>query len=204
LTKQLGTGILIVVLSAAGWTLPASISAQTASGRTVQDASRVAPGTEAPVNVNGTDPASSSSTEAKVSADGEQRVFPGERPPALLLGMTLETAVAEFGAPGQVFPVRGQEAWEDDVVFYYADHSYLFWFRDRVWQVRVDRRFSGSILGLKMGESREKVQSVLGIPFHADNDSEIFILPDRGFPVRARLFFTADELSDIYVYRGDF
>ena len=201
MTKQLGTGILIVVLSATGWIRPASVPAQAVSGGMTHNAERAVSGAEPPAKADGADPVSSS---AKTTTGVEAKILPGERPLGSLLGMTLAAAMAEFGAPEEVFPLRGRKAWEDDVVFYYPDHSYLFWFRNRVWQVRVDRRFSGSILGLKMGESRNKVRDVLGAPFHTGNDSEIFILPDRGFPVRARLFFAADELSDVYVYRGDF
>lgn len=144
-----------------------------------------------------TDPAPS-------SKNGETPSLPGGHPLASLLGMTLKTATADFGAPEEVFPVRGKKAWEDDVVFYYRDHSYLFWFRDRVWQVRVDRRFTGTVLGLHMGDSKETVAKALGKPFYVGGESEIFILPNRGFPVRARLFFTDGGLSDLYVYRGDF
>ncbi len=145
------------------------------------------------------------STGAVANPQDSTPTLPGGRPLATLLGMTLKTATETFGAPEQVFPVRGRSAWEDDVVFYYPDHSYLFWFRDRVWQVRVDRRFVGTVIGgVSMGDSRGAVEQVLGKPFHVGLDSEIFILPDRGFPVRARLFFTDDRLSDLYVYRGDF
>lgn len=168
-------------------------SNQSGNGSTVQAASGTA---------SSTDPTSSATGSTTELA--KKKSLPGEKPLASLLGMTLKQADVAFGPPTQVFPVRGQQAWEDDVVFYYPDHSYLFWFRDRVWQVRVDRRFAGKAIGLKMGESRSAVQGVLGKPFHVGRSSEIFILPDRGFPVRARLFFTDDKLSDLYVYRGDF
>lgn len=144
------------------------------------------------------------STVEPTSVSVPRHSFPGERPLAALLGMTLKEAAAAFGPPEQVFPVRGAKPWEDDVAFYYRDHSYLFWFRDRVWEVRVDRRFGGTAIGVRMGETRAEVAKVLGKPFHVGTDSEIFILPGRGYPVRARLFFTEDHLSDLYVYRGDF
>lgn len=164
-----------------------------------QNASNAAEGTGTPT--------SSSAREASspaAPASTHKETLPGSHPPGALLGLTLDQATSDFGAPAEVFPVRGKEAWQDDVVFYYSDHSYLFWFRNRVWQVRVDRRFKGTILGLQMGDSRQQVEKVLGTPFHVGQNSEIFILPDRGFPVRARLFFTDDKMSDLYVYRGDF
>jgi len=145
------------------------------------------------------------STGTVANPQGSTPTLPGGQPLVTLLGMTLKAAMETFGAPEQVFSVRGRSAWEDDVVFYYPDNSYLFWFRDRVWQVRVDRRFDGKVIGgVSMGDSRGAVEQVLGRPFHVGKDSEIFILADRGFPVRARLFFSDDRLSDLYVYRGDF
>jgi hypothetical protein len=52
--------------------------------------------------------------------------------------------------------------------------------------------------------SRENVLQVLGRAFTEAEDSLVFYLPDRGYPVRLRLFFKGDVLSDAYLYRGDF
>lgn len=134
-------------------------------------------------------------------------VLPGSKRLESLLGMTLAQAFTEFGPPEDVFPVRGQQAWEDDVVFYYPDHTYLFWFKNRVWQVRADRRYTSQVLGVSMGEDQSSVNATLGTPFWSDSDSEIFNIEDlayRGYPIRARLFFTDGKLSDLYIYRADF
>lgn len=189
------TPLLVFALAVALSALPVSLWAQ---NPTSLGAAGATDGT------NGQLPGSPPPSESTADPRTKTTQLPGERPLASLLGMTLSEATASFGAPDQVFPVRGEKAWEDDVVFYYSDHSYLFWFRDRVWQVRVDRRFAGKAIGVSMGDSKSAVESVLGKPFHVGSDSEIFILPDRGFPVRARLFFTDGRLSDLYVYRGDF
>lgn len=156
------------------------------------------------LNAAGATATDSASTGDPAGASVAPHGLPGGRSLASLLGMTLKEAADAFGPPEQVFPVRGAQPWEDDVAFYYRDHSYLFWFRDRVWEVRVDRRFAGMAIGVRMGETRATVEEALGRPFHVGSDSEIFILPNRGYPVRARLFFTAGRLSDLYVYRGDF
>ncbi len=121
-----------------------------------------------------------------------------------LLGMQLDQAVESFGPPQHVYSVRGDRTWQDDVVFFYSTHLYLYWFDDRVWQVRFDEHFEGTFLGLAMGASRADTTGVLGKSIAAESDWEIFQLPDRGFPVRARLFFTAGKLSDAYIYRSDF
>jgi hypothetical protein len=120
------------------------------------------------------------------------------------LGMEPQEAIAELGAPAEIFSLRGESADEDDVVFYYSRHLYLFWFRNRVWQVRLDRRYAGAILGLKMKAERREVLEVLGSPLAELEDSLIFQIEDRGYPVRLRLFFHEDTLVDVYCYRGDY
>jgi hypothetical protein len=120
------------------------------------------------------------------------------------IGMEPRQAIAELGAPAEIFPLRGEAAGEDDVVFYYPRHLYLFWFGNRVWQVRLDRRYAGEIRGLRMGAGRQEVLAVLGRPLAELEDSLVFQLGDRGYPVRLRLFFDDDTLNDVYCYRGDF
>ncbi len=90
------------------------------------------------------------------------------------------------------------------MVYYYDSYVYLFWYDNRVWQVRLDKRYEGSLGGVFMGDPKEKVLELLGAPFYADGESIIYNLPDRGYPVRIRLFFEEDLLSDLYIYRSDF
>jgi hypothetical protein len=124
--------------------------------------------------------------------------------PSELLGLTLDEAYRTFGAPASVFPLRGGESWQDDVVFFYPSRLYLFWYRDRVWQVRLDSRFSGTALGCTIGMKRIEVDAVLGAPALEEAGWAVYLLPDRGYPVRARLQFTDGLLRDLYVYRADF
>jgi len=120
------------------------------------------------------------------------------------LGMDLETVYKEFGVPQEVFCYRADKNEDDNVVFYYKNHIYLFWFENRVWVVRFDKRFESEFLGLKMGMPREQVLEILGNKFKEADDSLVFYLPDQGFPVRLRLFFKENMLFDAYVYRGDY
>ncbi len=125
--------------------------------------------------------------------------------PVRAIGMDLKTALGEFGVPQSMFPFRGSEEARDDVVFYYPDHMYLFWFRDRVWQVRFDRRSSASVMGFAIGMSREQAQAAAGAKgLLADGDSLYFDDIEHAFPVRVRLAFAGGTLTDIYVYRSDF
>jgi len=123
-----------------------------------------------------------------------------------LVGLTLPEALARLGAPAQVFCARGAESWQDDVVFYYPAHLYLFWYQDRVWQARVDEEHPGGFLAataLAMGSSREEVLAALGPPMRELGDSLVYHLEDRGYPVRLRLYFREGRLADAYCYRGD-
>jgi hypothetical protein len=120
-----------------------------------------------------------------------------------LIGLTLEEVHQRLGAPAQVYVLRGSEPEQDDVVFYYSSHLYLFWFENRVWQVRVDRRFSGRVFSLPLGTSRQQVTETMGRPILEFPDSLVFHIEDRGYPVQARLYFDEDGLADVYCFRGD-
>jgi hypothetical protein len=120
-----------------------------------------------------------------------------------LVGLTLAEALERFGAPAEVSAVRGEEAWQDDVVFFYPQHLYLFWYQNRVWQVRLDALYEGGFLGLAMGASRSAVRQALGAPMKELEDSVVYQLEERGYPVRLRLYFEEERLVDLYCYRGD-
>jgi len=120
------------------------------------------------------------------------------------LGYRLQQAVEEWGPPQELAVSRGNEAWQDSVVFYYADHSYLYWWGNRLWQIRFDKRYKGEILGVEIGLERSEVLKRLGKPFTVSDNDLLYQLPDRGFPIRLRLIFSNDRLSDVYLYRADF
>lgn len=120
------------------------------------------------------------------------------------LGLSPSQVFERFGAPEEIFTYRGEEEWQDNAVFYYPRHLYLFWFQNRVWQVRLDGRYEEAIAGIPMGTPRDEIVGSLGEPFYTDDRSIIYILPDIGVPVKMRLFFEEEKLSDLYLYRGDF
>lgn len=125
---------------------------------------------------------------------------------AAIVGLTLGEAFERLGAPQRVFADRGEEGWQDDVVFFYPGHLYLFWYQDRVWQARVDEHHAGGFLAaraLAMGARREEVLGLLGSPMRELGDSLVYHLEDRGYPVRLRLYFREGLLADAYCYRGD-
>jgi len=124
--------------------------------------------------------------------------------PTRAIGMELKSAVETFGLPQSMFSFRGSEEARDDVVFYYPDHMYLFWYKDRVWQVRYDRRSTAVVHGVSLGMSRQEVEAAVPErPLVANGDSLYFDLAGS-YPVRVRLAFAGSSLTDIYVYRSDF
>ena len=124
--------------------------------------------------------------------------------PVRYLGMNLEDALEEPGPPESIYPFRGDTPKQDTVVFYYPEHVYLYWFDDRVWQVRFDHRFEGPVMGIRFGYGRSEVKGLLGRPAYSDEESLVFELDGTPFPVRVRIFFLEDGVHDIYIYRGDF
>jgi hypothetical protein len=120
-----------------------------------------------------------------------------------LIGLSLEEVHQSLGVPAEIYALRGPEPEQDDVVFYYPSHLYLFWFENRVWQARVDRRFSGRVFSLAMGSSRQQVIETMGRPILEFSDSLVFHIEDRGYPIQARLYFDEDGLADVYCFRGD-
>jgi hypothetical protein len=120
-----------------------------------------------------------------------------------LIGLNLEEVHQILGVPAEVYALRGPEPDQDDVVFYYPDHLYLFWFENRIWQVRADRRFPGRVFSFSMGASRQQVIEKMGRPILEFPDSLVFHIEDRGYPIQARLYFDEDGLADVYCFRGD-
>jgi hypothetical protein len=127
-----------------------------------------------------------------------------EDDPAPLLGLALPEAIARYGPPATVFPVRGEEAWQDDVAFRYEPGYTLFLYGDRLWQLRFAAPYAGSVYGLFLGDEVDKACSLLGEPYERGEDFLVYRMPYRGYPVRLRLGFVDGKVSDIYVYRADF
>jgi hypothetical protein len=117
--------------------------------------------------------------------------------PLPLIGLDPAAAFGTFGPPLEIFP------FEQTVVFYYPDHKYLFWFQNRIWQVRVDRRYELPTMGFRMGEGKAETTARIGRLFKESGDAVSFHIAEAGFPMEARLIFEDGKLSDLYVYRSD-
>ncbi len=128
-----------------------------------------------------------------------------------LIGALPAEVFEKAGPPDNLYPMRGESPWADDVIFYYNSNLYLFFYSNRVWQVRADHRFEGDILGISAGMKKSKTREILGKPQHSEASEDIYFNPagitrlEKGFPLRMRLIFNQyDEVYDIYLYRGDY
>ena len=122
--------------------------------------------------------------------------------PTAWLGLTPASAYQLRGAPAEVFPLAiDDKRWQ--VVHFYADHTYLFWTSNRVWQVRLDKLWTGTFKGVTMGAPRADAEATLGEPLARGELWSVWNLPYQAFPRRLRLVFTDGVLSDAYIYRSD-
>jgi len=122
--------------------------------------------------------------------------------PASWLGLTPGAVYQLRGAPAEVFPqALGDQRWQ--VVHYYEDHTYLYWNQNHVWQVRLDRLWTGGWNGLAMGMTRADAGAVLGPPVAEADTWAVWVLPYQTFPRKLRLIFTDGLLADAYLYRSE-
>ena len=116
-----------------------------------------------------------------------------------LVGLRLAELIARFGPPKSVFSARGNEIWQDDVVFRY-DREDFYIFGDRVWQVKFK-----SVRGVSVGDPKQAALLVFGDK--AQNMGDYLLVPVTGkdWSLMIRVNFDkADSVSAIYVYRQDF
>ena len=125
---------------------------------------------------------------------------------ASLLGLTIAEIFDLMGPPSEIFSLRGGKEAEDLVVFFYDNRIYLFWYLDRVWQIRADSFFEGKVFSFVMGSQKDDIVKELGPPAFSDDASCIYNITVPGFihPVRGRFFFENNLLHDFYLFRGDF
>jgi hypothetical protein len=115
------------------------------------------------------------------------------------IGMKLSELIERFGAPKTVFAARGNEIWQDDVVFRY-DPGDFYIYGDRVWQVRVTSAF-----GISVGDPRQA--AVLALGSRAEDRGDHLFMPVTGmdWPLMLRANInSAGRVASIFVFRTDF
>jgi hypothetical protein len=115
------------------------------------------------------------------------------------VGMRLADLIERFGPPGTVISARGNEIWQDDVVFQYGEGDFYI-YRDRVWQVRL-----ASTHGVSNGDSKSAAMMVLGNTAEDRGDHLLLPITGRDWPLMLRVNFNnTGHVSAIYIYRPDF
>lgn len=128
--------------------------------------------------------------------------------PLTLIGLGVSEIFKYSESPEEIFPNRGIEEDEDNVVFYYPGGIYLFIYQNRVWQVRYDRTYTKSLLDAEMGMDRSQIlidsRAEGYVPLSEGDDFLTFQIFSVPYPVRIKMYFEEEKLDDLYVYRADF
>jgi len=115
------------------------------------------------------------------------------------IGMTLEDLIGRFGIPRSVIVARGNENWQDDVVFQYTEGDFYVYI-DRVWQVRL-----ASAFGISNRDRKTAVLRTLGNTAEDRGDYVLFPISGREWPLMLKVNFNnSGHASAIYIYRPDF
>ena len=121
-----------------------------------------------------------------------------ENDPSSLIGMTLSDLIKTYGAPKNVYAVRGVAAWQDDVVFVY-DRMEFFIFGNRVWQLKVRSAYN-----IKDGDTKAAVNGVMGEGRNFEGYT-LYQLPGKAWPIMLRINWdTSGRAAGLYIYRSDF
>jgi hypothetical protein len=119
--------------------------------------------------------------------------------PFSLVGMKLAELVERFGAPAAVYAARGNEVWQDDVVFRY-DSADFYIAKDRVWQVKLT-----AALGINYGDPKQAALLVLGAKAQDLGDHLLMPVSGKDWPLVFRVNVnSAGRVAAIYIYRPDF
>jgi hypothetical protein len=115
------------------------------------------------------------------------------------VGLRLAELLEQFGPPRAVFAARGNEPWQDDVIFQYEGRDFYI-HRDRVWQVKPV-----SEQGITIGDPKQAALLALGNRAEDRGDHLIMPVTGRNWPMMLRVNFnSSSRVSAIYIYRMDY
>jgi hypothetical protein len=118
------------------------------------------------------------------------------------VGMMMADLIENFGSPRSVIAERGNEVWQDDVVFQYNGADFYI-HRDRIWQVKL-----ASTHGISNGDRKANVLRVLGNTAEDMGDHALMAIQGRDWPLIMRVNFSGSgntgQVTAIFIYRPDF
>jgi len=116
-----------------------------------------------------------------------------------LVGIMMADLLERFGSPRSVITERGNEPWQDDVVFQYNGADFYI-YRDRIWQVKL-----ASTHGISNGDKKASVLLTLGSSAVDKDDHVLLAISGKNWPLMMRVNFNNTGLvTAIYIYRPDF
>jgi len=119
--------------------------------------------------------------------------------PFSLVGMKVAELIERFGAPMAVYAARGNEVWQDDVVFRY-DSADFYIVKDRVWQVKL-----AAALGINSGDPKQAALLVLGAKAQDNGDHLLMSVAGKDWPLVFRVNVNnAGRVAAIFIYRPDY
>jgi hypothetical protein len=115
------------------------------------------------------------------------------------VGMTLTELIERFGAPKTALAVRGNEQWQDDVVFQYNEGDFYI-HRDRVWQVMLPSAF-----GFSNRDRKAAALLALGNSAQDRGDHILFPVSGKDWQLMLRVNIgNTGQVTAIYIYRPDY
>ena len=118
------------------------------------------------------------------------------------VGMMIADLIERYGSPRSVIPERGNEVWQDDVVFQYNGADFYI-YRDRIWQVKF-----ASTRGVSNGDRKNNVMRALGNGAEDMGDYAMLSITGKDWPLVMRINFSSannnGQVTAIYIYRPDF
>jgi hypothetical protein len=121
-----------------------------------------------------------------------------EADPASYIGLSLEELLGRFGPPLSVHALRGLEAWQDDVVFSYAQGEFYI-LKDRVWQVELKSAYR-----IQAGDPKTAALLVMGHDARDMGDHLVVPLKTGDWPLSLRCNLDpAGKVLAIFIFRSD-
>jgi hypothetical protein len=118
--------------------------------------------------------------------------------PVSFIGLSLNELIARYGAPLLVRAERGEETWQDDVVFTYKMGD-LYVYRDHVWAVSVKSAYRVS-----MGDTKASALLALGGAAKDMGNGISCPLMGMDWPLMLRCDVDKNgKISSIFIYRSD-
>lgn len=167
-----------------------------AAGKAAAENSEKAAAGEAPAETGAPETAAAEQAELPLSAVEGKQLIP-------YIGSDPQKAFTAFGIPVSLNVLRGTEPSLDDVVSVHEAGVYLFWFRDRVWQIGFGSYFTGTFEGVKIGMKEADLTAKLGKPLLRDEKMIVYEIFHREFPVSMRFVIEQGKVSEMYLYRSD-